>query len=124
MLPPIPRSATLPLVPFLFCDATSSERYQQVYAASDFSQIASGGGLITELRFALHDQNPGFAVTLGKLQIDLSTTAKLPDALSPLFPQNLGADALVVLAPGPFRLSRAGTLAFPLPLPLTHPSFH
>ena len=75
-------------------DSTTPMRYQQVYAASQFS---GGGGLITQIAFRPDGivGNP-FNVTIGNIQIDLSTTSAVPDALSTTFASNVGPNDTVV----------------------------
>src|SRR6266404_5812442 len=78
----------------------TSMRFQQVYAASQFSAIANGGGFISLIAF----RTDGFCggttgQTDGNLQINLSTTSKGPDSLSPIFAENVGLDDQVVRSP-------------------------
>jgi len=74
-------------------DSTTPMRYQQVYASSQFP----GEGLITQIAFR-PDGLVGLAfnVTINDIQIDLSTTAAAPDALSATFASNVGANDTVV----------------------------
>ena len=84
----------------------SSQRYQQVYAASQFG----GGGLITQIVFR-PDATFGsaFMSTLPDIQIDLSTTSAADDGLSSTFANNVGADDTIVFARGALTLSSAFT---------------
>jgi hypothetical protein len=83
-----------------------SQRYQQVYAASEFSALAEPG-LITALAFRLNFEGAeAFSVTLGDVQINLSATSAELDALSNTFANNVGLDDAVVFA-GPLLLSSA-----------------
>jgi len=88
----------------------SSQRYQQVYAASQFSGLPSGGGFITQLIFR-PDAGAGhaFTSTLPDIQIDLSTTSAGDDGLSTTYANNVGADDTVVFARGHLTLSSAFT---------------
>jgi len=88
-----------------FGSATSGMRYQQVYNASEFGAIASGGAMITQIAFRAHSESPPFAEPLQSVQIDLSTTAKAADGLSAIFADNVGADDQTVFGPTPFLLS-------------------
>jgi hypothetical protein len=74
-------------LPFNLAPASlTSERYQQVYRASDFGAIPPGGALITQLAFRPDaDLGVAFSSTLPDVRIDLSTTAAGPDALSSTF---------------------------------------
>lgn len=69
----------------------ATERYQQVFGAADFGAI--GPMLVTQIIFR-PDAATGaaFSSTLSNVQIDLSTTARLPDTLNPIFAANVGAD--------------------------------
>lgn len=85
-----------------------SQRYQQVFAASEFSAL-SGPELITQILFR-PDGTTGYAFssTLPNVQIDLSTTAKVPDGLSTVFANNGGGNDTVVFS-GALALSSAFT---------------
>jgi len=85
-----------------------SQRYQQVYSASDFSSL-SGLQQITQILFR-PDAYAGsaFSSTLSNIQINLSTTSKAPDFLSTTFANNVGSDDTVVFS-GPLSLSSAFT---------------
>lgn len=85
-----------------------SMRYQQVFAASQFSSIG-GPVLITQILFRPDAQASAFSSTLPDIQINLSTTAAAPDALSASFASNVGADDTVVYNRGPLALSSAST---------------
>lgn len=84
-----------------------SQRYQQVYAASQFSAV-TGPALVTQIRFR-PDATLGdaFASVLPDIQINLSTTSRAPDGLSLTFASNVGANDTVVYARGPLALSSA-----------------
>jgi len=85
-----------------------SQRYQQVYSASDFSSL-SGPQEITQILFR-PDAYAGsaFSSTFSNIQINLSTTSKAPDFLSTTFANNVGSDDTVVFS-GPLSLSSAFT---------------
>jgi hypothetical protein len=76
----------------------NSERYQQVFAATEFSAL-SGPELITQILFR-PDSSTGFAFssTLPNVQIDLSTTAKAPDSLNASFSSNIGSNDTMVFS--------------------------
>src|ERR1051326_5195105 len=69
----------------------SSQRYQQVYDASQFSAVNPQGGFISTI-FVRADENNSHLImsTIGNIQIDLSTTPKPPDGLSTTFAGNVG----------------------------------
>ena len=85
----------------------SSMRYQQVFAAGEFS--SSEPFLITQILFR-PDTNMGekFSSTLPFTQINLSTTSKAPDNLSTTFANNIGSDDTVVFS-GRLSLNSAFT---------------
>jgi hypothetical protein len=109
---------------FLTDDArATSIRYQQVFAASQFS----GAGFITEIAFrpdALLGSS--FSATLSNARIALSTTSRIPDGLSASFADNIGIDESVVFS-GDLTLSSAnspgpgGTRAFDILISLSTP---
>lgn len=98
---------------FPFNLGSSSIRYQQVYAASEFPY--NQPIKITHVWFrpdAAFKGFPGlgsaFSSTLLDVQINLSTTTKAPDALSTTFSANVGSDDTVVFS-GALSLSSAFT---------------
>ena len=76
---------------------TSAQRYQQVFAASEFLAL-SGPQLITGIAFRPDAEfgNP-FSATISDIQINLSTTRVAPDALRNLA-DNVGADDTMVFS--------------------------
>jgi hypothetical protein len=109
---------------FLTGDArATSVRYQQVFAASQFS----GAGTITEIAFR-PDATFGvpFSATLSNTRIALSTTSRTPDGLSATFANNVGLDEVVVFS-GDLTLSSAdapgpgGTRVFDILISLSTP---
>jgi hypothetical protein len=81
-----------------------SMRYQQVYAASEFT-AAGGPVLITRISFRPDaDWGGPFDGVLPEVQINLSTTKAGPDTLSTTFSANVGADDTMVHS-GPLHLS-------------------
>jgi hypothetical protein len=105
----------------------TSQRYQQLYAASQFG----GGGLITQIVFR-PDAFAGqaFTSTLSDIQIDLAYTSAPDDGLSPTFANNITAGDTVVFARGPLTLSSAftgppnGPKDFDIIITLTTPFFY
>jgi hypothetical protein len=102
----------------------SSQRYEQVYRATEFG---SGPLLITGLAFR-PDAFTGaaFSTTLSNVSIFLTTTTNAPDALSSTFANNEGADKTLVHS-GSLSLSSAdtgpagGPKAFDIVINLTTP---
>src|SRR5262245_35421681 len=82
-----------------------SQRYQQVYVASNFGSLDLL--MIMAIAFRPEPNDTPFLVTLPDVQINFSTTTRQPDDLSPLFSSNVGADDAVVVARGPLSLSSA-----------------
>jgi hypothetical protein len=83
----------------------TSQRYQQVYAASEFLS----SGWITQLAFR-PDGVTGFAFasTISNIMIDFSTTSHAPDSLSTTFANNIGLDDTTVFN-GALHLASADT---------------
>ena len=71
-------------------------RYQQVYDHSQFAAFAAGGEYITQIAFRVHSPGIAFSASIGSLQVNLSTTPKVPEALSATFSDNIGTDDTVV----------------------------
>jgi hypothetical protein len=91
---------------FPFDIGLSSQRYEQVYRATEFG---SGPLLITALAFRPDAQfGAAFSTTLSNVSIFLTTTTNGPDALSSTFANNEGADKTLVHS-GPLSLSSADT---------------
>lgn len=84
--------------------AVPTQRYQQVYAASQFGVSPV---VITQIAFRPDAvfANP-FAYTIANIQINLSTTAAAPDGLSTTFANNVGPNDTVVYS-GALALSTA-----------------
>ena len=76
------------------------QRYQQVYAASQFGALAGGGELITGMVFRPDSPDGGAfgPLTVNNLTISLSTTSTVPGGMSTVFANNIGGDNTVVLA--------------------------
>jgi hypothetical protein len=110
--------------PFLVNFSTNSTRDQQVYGALDFSAISAGGGLITQIAFEVGGSHAFLGAALPDIQISLSTTPKGPDALSPIFANNVGSDDTVVFGRGILHLpgSNPGE-GFNIAIPLSKPFY-
>lgn len=92
--------------PFTFASTlVPSMRYQQVFDASQFSAIASGGEFLTQVAFRREIDSEPFSISIAEIQINLSTTAAKPDQLSFTFVDNVGSDDTVVLDQGPLTLA-------------------
>src|SRR5882762_2150531 len=104
----------------------SSQRYQQVYAASDFARLPEGGGLITGIAFQRNNfQDRFFGAFTPNIQINFSTTPKNPDALSTTFALNVGLDDLVVFDRGGLTLGEAIAVEyFPIRIQFNHSFFY
>jgi len=76
---------------------SGTQRYQQVYAASDFAALMAGGEFITQIAFRPDTVFGGaFSSVLPGIRIDLSTVPTVPDALSATFANNVGANDTIV----------------------------
>lgn len=120
-------------VPFGADISGQTNRYQQVYAASEFA--ATGPIVIKQIAFrpnAFDGSGSGlgqaFSTTIPQIQISLSTTHAAPDALSATFADNVGANNTLVFS-GSLPLSSAnigpttGPKQFDVVIPLATP-FH
>jgi prepilin-type processing-associated H-X9-DG protein len=96
--------------------SATGQRFQQVFEASQFSAIANGGGYVTSIGYRLDGACGQFeGQILPSFQVNLSTTAKGPDALSPMFSQNIGPDDTMVR--GPNQLIMVGLCTSSTPQP-------
>jgi len=115
------------IYPFNIGEFGSSQRYQQVYAASQFG----GGGLITQIIFR-PDAFAGtaFTSTLPDIQIDLAYSSAPDDGLSTTYANNITAGDTIVFARGPLTLHSAftgppnGPKDFDIVITLTTPFFY
>jgi hypothetical protein len=114
---------------------SGTQRYQQVYASNQFTNVAAGGEFITRIAFrpdVSFGLSSNFSVTLPSIRIDLSTTTVAPDGLSSNFVSNVGADNVTVYggaSGAPLPLSSAYTPAgapknFDIIINLTTPFFY
>jgi len=87
------------VVPFVIA-VGGTERYQQVYSASQFAALPSGGAFITSMYFRPDCVSNNGGSQMTNLLINLSTTTKGPDQLSAVFAENVGADDQRVFGPG------------------------
>jgi hypothetical protein len=79
-------------------DYNSPVHYQQVYDASQFAKVPTGGAWVTFIHFRADiTSSTGWGIT--NLRVNLSTTIKAPDHLSPVFAENVGGDATRVFGP-------------------------
>jgi hypothetical protein len=104
-----------------------AQRVQQVYGASEFPN----GPILIRGIYWRPSPSDGFAfrTVVPDIQVNLSTTSKQPDGLSPAFADNVGLDDQVVFN-GPLKLSShfqnaaAGTKRFNMFLRLQHPFYY
>ena len=75
-------------------------RYQQVYSASEFDYLTnSSGGWLFDVVFRGDATNgTQLGLKMPTVQVNLSTTQRGPDGLSPTFSDNVGSDDTVVLS--------------------------
>lgn len=102
----------------------SSQRYQQVYASTQFSSITSPM-FIYAISFRVSPTSgSSFSSTLPSMQINLSTTGLAPDALDSSFGSNVGGNDTQVFS-GPLTLSSTNTggppPSFDIVIPLQTP---
>ena len=97
-------------------------RYQQLNAASDFGSSIGGtvigpGGVLLRGMYLRLDSPIGFSFGgyATNLQVNLSTTLRQPDSLSPVFFDNVGANDQIVFGPATPRLAGDHTGSSPEP---------
>jgi len=94
--------------PFNIAPFLPSQRYQQVFAASEFAALP-GPHLITHIAFRPDAEvGKAFSSTISEIRINLSTTSRTPDGVSDTFAENVGANDTVVFS-GSLPLSSAFT---------------
>jgi hypothetical protein len=97
------------IFPFLEVSGTDQMRYQQVFAATEFSAF-TGPMWISRVAFrpdAVYRTTGTYVIP--DIQINLSTTNKQPDALESMFALNTGPDNTVVYNRGALSLSSNAT---------------
>jgi len=101
-------------------------RMQMVYGATEFA-VATNAVLITELRWRPdYFHGKPFKAVVREIQINLSTTGRLPEALSAYYADNVGKDDLEVFS-GALEISSSydgpanGPMKFDISVPLTTP---
>jgi hypothetical protein len=89
-----------------FTGSSNSVRFQQVFDAEGF--IAQGGNapyLIRSISFREDEARQRFFFShFPDFQINLSTTSRSIDGLSPIFSENVGVDDTSIIPRGPFEL--------------------
>ncbi len=75
--------------------------YQQVYGASQFTNVAPGGSFLIAIAFR-QDCSNRYGGRNTNIQVRVSTSLRGPDQLSPIFSQNIGSDELLVLSTSSF----------------------
>lgn len=83
-----------------------SRRYQQLYEAAQFNELGPQGGFIKRLLFRQH--GPTVDRTIASVQINLSTTSRDAEGLSPIFAENIGIDNQVTYGPSSLDVSTGG----------------
>jgi len=74
---------------------TAPERYQQVFAASQFAALG-GPESIIQLAFRADSASSPATIDIADISISLSTTSSAPNGLSTTFASNVGADEQTV----------------------------
>jgi hypothetical protein len=106
-----PQTYTNSIFPFLIKQIDAPEtvsmptvRYQQVYNQSLFTNLDPRLIYLTSLSFSLTSTQLTSisAWAIPKMQVNLSTTSKTADHLSPVFSQNVGPDDTIVIGPGSY----------------------
>ncbi len=87
----------------------TSQRFQQIYAASEFAGLIEITGIDFRPDGGLNPSGHAFSSTIDSIQINMSTSNKSVDGLSDTFADNVGADDTVVYAKGSLSLSSADT---------------
>jgi hypothetical protein len=100
-----------------FSGGSNTVRFQQVYDAAGFIEEGGNRPFLIQLIAFREDagRREGFFSSFPDFQINLSTTSRAVDALSPILANNVGADDRAVVPRGPFQIgvsSGGGFTAF------------
>ncbi len=97
-------------IPFNNFFSKGGLRYQQVFAATEFTSIDIKPQLITKIAFRPNGglTDSAFSSTIDNILINLSTSKSAPDALSTTFEDNVGGDVTTVYS-GSLLMSSANT---------------
>src|SRR5438309_4717989 len=102
--------------PFFIQDwLISSMRFQQVYDGTQFSAINTPGQYIIYVIFRPDRDSGGVFSSITNIQINLSTTLRGSDALSPIFSENIGTNDTVVYGPRSLFFGGSTTVALDTP---------
>jgi len=119
-------------VPFSLPTGDPTQRYQQVYRANNFGgpALAGGGVWLDHIYFRADTTNHFLSGPLMEdVQVNLSTTLRGPDGLSPVFADNVGADDKLVFGRGSLRFvvdwhPAPGPQNFSFAIPFSPPFFY
>jgi hypothetical protein len=92
-----------------------SSRFQQIYSSSSFSNLAGSQGVYIGTVYFRLDSRPNNVINgyYTNFQINLSTTLRPPEGLSPVFSENVGADDTMVFAPTTVRYFNGSSMTNP-----------
>lgn len=111
----------LPLVP-----RGGTARVQQIYDHSAFTEVPPEGAFLTRLFFRpTCNSQGGWVVT--NLQVNISTSSRIPDQLDARFAANIGIDETTVYGPKPAAISTQAhgcSPPFDIVLELDNPFFY
>ncbi len=109
----------------------ASARYQQVYAASQFSDFSKDLFLITQISFRPDSfRGAAFSSVLPDVQINLSTTTASTENLNAAYSVNVGLDDTIVFPRGALAISsmlvgpKSGPKDFDIVIDLATPFFY
>jgi len=89
-----------------FSGGSNTVRFQQIYDAADFVEEGGSRPFLIQLIAFREDagRQEGFSSDFPDFQINLSTTSRAVDGLSPIFADNVGSDDRAVVARGSFHI--------------------
>lgn len=108
-------------------NAGGSARYQEVFSASEFRNFGAPDLLLIGIELRTDEQGQTVQRIIPEIQFNFSTTTKAPDALSPVFADNVGLDDKAVRARGPLSVTTSGYHgpdSFDFYVPFTSPFYY
>jgi hypothetical protein len=102
--------------------AFGSLKHQEIFDASDFSNIPEGGILISGFSWRPDNPDPGAhggAVTIPSVEVFASTSSRTSASLSPVFSDNIGQDNTLVRAAAPLNIDVSFPKNGPSPFSIT-----
>lgn len=114
------RTATKPGEGNQFSFQQSGARYLNIYDATEFASLPTGGGLITGISFRLDERaSASQSVTVPAVEIRMSTSPSTSSSINEQPSRNIGPDETVVFRNGPLPLELQSSTSPEIPAPFS-----